>query len=65
MFEEWETFFHNFTNALTLPMDSYSSIVYTSNLKGNPPVENAMDYNETEDENDMVFEVHHDLEYSD
>ena len=30
MFEEWETFFRNFANALTLPMDSHSPIVYTS-----------------------------------
>ena len=62
MFEEWETFFRNFTNALTLPMDSHSPIVYTSTTKGNPPIENDAE-NETDDE--MVFEVHHGLEDSD
>ena len=58
MCEEWETFFRNFTNALTLPMDSHSPIVYTSTTKGNPPIENDV-------ENEMVFEVHHGLEDSD
>ena len=62
MFEEWETFFRNFTNALTLQMDSHSPIVYTSTTKGNPPIENDVE-NETDDE--MVFEVHHGLEDSD
>lgn len=61
MFEEWETFFRNFTNALTLPMESHSPI-FTSTTKGNPPVENVEE-NETDDE--MVFEVHNGLEYSD
>ena len=62
MFEEWESFFRNFTNALTLPSDTHSSIVYPNNYKGNQLIETQSAYEDSED--DVVLNIHHDLDDS-
>lgn len=62
MFEEWETFFRSFTNALTLPSDSHSSTVYTNSFQPNPPVNPVQEYDESDD--DMVLDIQHGLDDS-
>ena len=61
MFEEWETFFRNFLNALTLPSDNHPSIVYPNTYKGNQPIEPSRDFEESDEE----LNLPHNLQDSD
>lgn len=63
MFEEWETFFRNFTNALTLPSDNHPSIMYPNNYKGSQVIEPTRDYEDTYE--DEVLNIPHNLDDSD
>ena len=64
MFEEWKTFFRNFTEALALPSELYSSLIFTTSFVGNQVMDPKPEYDES-DEEDMGFVMQHDLEDSD
>ena len=64
MFEEWKTLFRNFTEALALPSELYSSLIFTTSFVGSQMIDAKSEYEES-DEEDMGFAIQHELEDSD